>query len=203
MEKYKGWEVPFPGEVLETVTQNFNKADRSCSCYAMDTGRRYLVSCSTPVYICCKNCLFHRGAERELAAYLSEHGFKVTRKGFERMTNKEKMPEFSTDDGIKIRNMGYYLMGVNRAYKLRGNVRSQTATIIDSLDPADLASLDLDAIEEVYKSKHDQGFDSIRLCRICCGEYTPTWKRPEVKEMTVEEVEKLVGCKVKIVGDRQ
>ena len=63
--------------------------------------------------------------------------------------------------------------------------------------------LNYEVLANIYKSRKNHKLDEWReLCAWIEG--LPIWERPkeEYKEMTVEEIEKALGCKIKVVGEK-
>lgn len=191
----KEYEVP-PAEHrdIDVVTKAITN-DSECSCSGVVKGG----NCEG---VMCWDCVFSSRNPEARLEYLKM-------KGIVKMENNDTMPEIK--GGMLVRNGSDWVLTANSS---EGYVISSTSDGTPTLFIGTRIN-DYDAISEVYYNNTDVDGDNA-LCvadirAIMSGsvdfndsrnDNISVWKRPEpVKEMTMEDLEKHFGCKVKIVKD--
>lgn len=211
--RYAGFDVPeMTHKGLKNLVDNFNAGEQDiCEGTApeVDCGR---VSCSDCI-------LNHRSVDREARAkafanYARAKGFKITRNGG---TASQSMPE--TKPGMLVRsNEGFFYLCAFRSgketvfYQLVASERGITLVDHRAIPPDQDNAFAW--VEDIY---YDERFGTDRLWLPASfirtivrseGKSVPCahWHRPKepvVKEMTVDEIEKALGYKVKVVGNEK
>jgi hypothetical protein len=157
----------------------------------------------------CIACL-NRGDERRKREVFKEYDLRHP------VEEKAGMPKLCCGTVVKMKNGQYFLIegtAGEPASRTSGAIvdlislgeAGGVTTTIRAPMPVDFAERGIDAI---YADRNGDGFiylGATDLARILQGdEKFLIWKRPDqVKEMTVDEISKALGCKVKVVGSEK
>jgi hypothetical protein len=108
------------------------------------------------------------------------------------------VPELEPGDIVRIGDWFYIYVQDNWAYR----VKDEYILGINLVQPETIDNRDVEAVYRKVGGLHVLS----EIAAIFRGSYEeePYWKRPEtVKEMTVDEISKALGYKVKVVGDEK
>ena len=108
-----------------------------------------------------------------------------------------KMPELQFGDVVKYDDGPYGIVGIHDVHFLTNKDGIMSVTGVSR------SNTDVRNIVKVFRSDSGEGFRQGELYRLYTGLAGGfvIWKKPDVREMTVDEISKELGYKVKVVGN--
>ena len=157
----------------------------------------------------CPDCIL-RSSHKQMCAfanYARSKGFKITRPGY-----TDGVPLLKTGDVVKYEDEGkvryLLMMSAECAYELRRTSSGiEIASTYWGISTSDYEKhLILANVLAIYRAKVGWPFWVPSMLERIVDQTAATglyWSREEAKEMTVAQIEKALGHKIKVVGDQK
>jgi hypothetical protein len=144
----------------------------------------------------CNKCLCLSDHRDELLEWMGKNK-NINEVKEKEMFTSEKMPELQFGDVVKWDDGPYGIVGNTDVHFLTNKDGIMSITGVSRSKTA------VENIIKVFRSSNGEGFRQGELYRIYTGLAAGfvIWERPEVREMTVDQISKELGYTVKVIGN--